>query len=75
MTTDSNQFWWGADARRRRDDLTRKTHARRQLAAALVIAIALISPLAEVAASTSHEGQDTGPPQEGVEALDKAEDF
>lgn len=75
VNTDSNQSRWGADARRRRDDLARKLHARRQIAAALIIAIALLSPLAEVAESISHEGQDVSPPQEGVEALDKAEDF
>lgn len=75
VITDLNQLRWGADARRRRDDLARKPHARRQFAAALIIAIALLSPLAEVAESTSHEGQDIDPPQEGVEALDKAEDF
>ncbi|HDS1096105.1 TPA: hypothetical protein ACOEOP_000814 [Stenotrophomonas maltophilia] len=75
VTTDSNQFRWGADARRRRDDLARKLHARRRFAAALIIAIALLSHLAELAESTSHEGQHIGPSQEGVEALDKAEDF
>lgn len=75
VNIDSNQSWWGADARRRRDDLARKLHARRQSAAATIIAIAHLSPLVEVAESTSHEGRKIGPPQEGVEALDKAEDI
>lgn len=75
VTTDSNQFRWGADARRRREDFARKLYARRQSAAATIIAITNLSPLLEVAESTSHEGQEIGPPQEGVEALDKAEDF
>lgn len=75
VNIDSNQSGWGADARRRRDDLARKLHARRQSAAATIIAIAHLSPLVEVAESTSHEGRNIGPPQEGVEALDKAEDI
>lgn len=77
MTTDSNQLRWSADARQRREELARKLHTRRQFAAASIIAIAHLSPQVEVAESTSHEGQDMGPPQEHVdtEALDKAEDF
>lgn len=44
VTTDSNQFRWGADARRWREDFARKLHARRQSAAATIIAIAHLSP-------------------------------
>ncbi len=75
VTTDSNQFRWGTDARRRREDFARKLHSRRQSAAATIIAVAHLFPLVEVAESTSHEGRNIGPPQECVEALDKAEDI
>lgn len=75
VTTDSDQFRWGADAWRWREDFARKLHARRQSAAATIIAIAHLSPLVEVVESTSQEGRNIGPPQEGVEALDKAEDI
>lgn len=77
MTTDSNQFQWSADARRRREDFARKLHTRRQFAAASIIAITHLSPRVEVAESTSHEGQNIDPPQEDVaiEAPDNAGDF
>lgn len=66
-----------ANARRRREGVARKAHARRQFAAASINATAHLCPPEEMAESTSQQSQfiDSLQEDEFIEAFDEAEDF